>query len=101
MQLQDASQGVAGTIELISERAVWPLQLAKAARWVGSMPGFWHLANKQPHRLHWLATQHTPCIRLAGQGLNVGLGDVMAIGSRDSGQRILAPLERCQNVAPL
>ena len=59
-----------GRMQLTSERAVWPLQLARAARWVGTLPGApdqsFALAGDAAHALH----------PLAGQGLNVGLGDV-------------------------
>ena len=79
LQLQDASQGIAGFVELISERAVWPLQLAKAARWTGTMPGSgtgkqaasFVLAGDAAHAIH----------PLAGQGLNVGLADAAKLAS--------------------
>ena len=79
LQLQDASQGIAGFVELISERAVWPLQLAKAGRWTGTMPGSgtgkqaasFVLAGDAAHAIH----------PLAGQGLNVGLADAAKLAS--------------------
>ena len=79
LQLQDASQGIAGFVELISERAVWPLQLAKAGRWTGTMPGSgtgkqaasYVLAGDAAHAIH----------PLAGQGLNVGLADAAKLAS--------------------
>mgnify|MGYP000042833269 CR=1 FL=1 len=59
-----------GRLQLSSERGVWPLQLARAERWVGAMPGAagqsFALAGDAAHALH----------PLAGQGLNVGLADV-------------------------
>lgn len=62
-----------GGMTLISERAVWPLQLARAERWIGLMPGrtdqAFALAGDAAHALH----------PLAGQGLNVGLADVAAL----------------------
>ncbi len=62
-RLTAASQGELGRIELASERARWPLQLATADRWSG--PG-WVLAGDTAHTVH----------PLAGQGLNLGLADV-------------------------
>lgn len=65
--LQDASQGACGTLTLQSERHVWPLQQAQAQRWSGSNArGAWVLAGDAAHNVH----------PLAGQGLNLGLGDV-------------------------
>jgi 2-polyprenyl-6-methoxyphenol hydroxylase-like FAD-dependent oxidoreductase len=59
-----------GRMSLSAERAVWPLQMARAERWIGSMPGAikqsFVLAGDAAHALH----------PLAGQGLNVGLADV-------------------------
>ncbi len=58
-----------GSMALSAERAVWPLQLARAERWIGPMPGqtrqSFALAGDAAHALH----------PLAGQGLNVGLAD--------------------------
>jgi 2-polyprenyl-6-methoxyphenol hydroxylase-like FAD-dependent oxidoreductase len=51
-----------GRMTLTSERAAWPLQRALADRWCG--PG-WVLAGDAAHNVH----------PLAGQGLNLGLGD--------------------------
>ena len=59
-----------GAMHLSASRAVWPLQLARAKRWIGAMPGSskqtFALAGDAAHTLH----------PLAGQGLNVGLADV-------------------------
>ena len=60
----------AGHMTVSAERAVWPLQLARAERWIGPMPGAvkqsFALAGDAAHAMH----------PLAGQGLNVGLADV-------------------------
>jgi 2-polyprenyl-6-methoxyphenol hydroxylase-like FAD-dependent oxidoreductase len=55
-----------GTLQLASERAVWPLFTAQAEPWCG--PG-WVLLGDAAHAVH----------PLAGQGLNLGLGDVVAL----------------------
>ena len=65
-QLEAASQGALGRLTLDSERASWPLQLARADRWCG--PG-WALAGDAAHSVH----------PLAGQGLNLGLADAQAL----------------------
>ena len=67
----EAACGLAlGRMQLNGERAAWPLQLARAVRWVGAMPGTtgqsFALAGDAAHAMH----------PLAGQGLNVGLADV-------------------------
>lgn len=64
--LADATQGAAGALRLGSERAAWPLALARADRWCG--PG-WVLLGDAAHVVH----------PLAGQGLNLGLADVRAL----------------------
>jgi 2-polyprenyl-6-methoxyphenol hydroxylase-like FAD-dependent oxidoreductase len=65
-QLMQASGGAAGTLALVGERASWPLALACAERVCG--PG-WALIGDAAHVVH----------PLAGQGLNLGLGDVAAL----------------------
>ena len=66
--LEAASHGVLGQLELISERAMWPLQLARAERWTGTFAdgSAWALAGDAAHNIH----------PLAGLGLNLGLADV-------------------------
>ncbi|MBP8149237.1 MAG: FAD-dependent monooxygenase, partial [Limnohabitans sp.] len=69
-ELAKACGFVLGRMTVSAERAVWPLQLARASRWIGQMPAApkqaFALAGDAAHTLH----------PLAGQGLNVGLADV-------------------------
>ena len=69
-ELEQACGLSLGHMQLSSERAIWPLQLARASRSVGLMPDTtdqaFALAGDAAHAMH----------PLAGQGLNVGLGDV-------------------------
>ena len=79
--LAQACQHSLGAMELTGERAVWPLQLAQASPWIGTMPGqaqrSFALAGDAAHAMH----------PLAGQGLNVGLADVAELA------RVLAERE--------
>ncbi len=68
LALENASHGVLGQMALTSERAMWPLQLARADRWTGNFAdgSAWALAGDAAHNIH----------PLAGLGLNLGLADV-------------------------
>jgi ubiquinone biosynthesis UbiH/UbiF/VisC/COQ6 family hydroxylase len=75
-----------GGMHLSAELAVWPLQLARAERWIGPMPGqnkqAFALAGDAAHALH----------PLAGQGLNVGLADVAELVSVIRAKEFWRPL---------
>jgi len=62
-ELQTASQHTLGNVQLIAERATWPLQLAKADRWCGAT---------SPEMLHEAgcsrAMPPTTCTRWQGKG---------------------------------
>jgi ubiquinone biosynthesis UbiH/UbiF/VisC/COQ6 family hydroxylase len=62
-----------GEMQLYSERATWPLQLAKASKWVGRdvVLGSWALAGDAAHTVH----------PLSGQGLNLGLADAAGLAT--------------------
>ena len=68
--LQQASHDVLGSVTLHSERKAWPLQAAQARQWCGTHArGSWALSGDAAHNVH----------PLAGQGLNLGLGDVATL----------------------
>jgi 2-polyprenyl-6-methoxyphenol hydroxylase-like FAD-dependent oxidoreductase len=95
-QLQIASEGCLGALTLVSERSAWPLQMARARRWVGVQAGkSWALAGDAAHNVH----------PLAGQGLNLGLGDVAHLAQVLQGRdywrsvgdlKLLRPYERAR-----
>jgi 2-polyprenyl-6-methoxyphenol hydroxylase-like FAD-dependent oxidoreductase len=69
--LQHACSSALGSMQLTSARAMWPLAMAQASQWVGQglagdAKAAWALAGDAAHAVH----------PLAGQGLNLGLGDV-------------------------
>jgi 2-polyprenyl-6-methoxyphenol hydroxylase-like FAD-dependent oxidoreductase len=69
-QLQAACGAQLGKMTLVSERVSWPLVLAQAQQWSGSKEGaVWVLAGDAAHAVH----------PLAGQGLNLGLADVVEL----------------------
>jgi len=66
-ELEQVSQHTLGKLQLASQRVAWPLQAAQASRWIGNTADgqAWALAGDAAHAVH----------PLAGQGLNLGLGD--------------------------
>jgi 2-polyprenyl-6-methoxyphenol hydroxylase-like FAD-dependent oxidoreductase len=102
--LETISQGALGGLQVAGPRAVWPLQLAQARQFAGvhlaadGRTEAWALAGDAAHTVH----------PLAGQGLNLGLGDaaelVAVLRSRESWRsvadtRLLRRYERSRKAA--
>lgn len=67
-EINDATSGAAGQLMVAGARMQWPLALGKASHWFG--PG-WVLLGDAAHQIH----------PLSGQGLNLGLSDVITLAS--------------------
>ncbi|MFG6456960.1 FAD-dependent monooxygenase [Roseateles sp. BYS96W] len=78
-ELHAATGGAAGELRLGSERSSWPLALARADAVSGAG---WVLLGDAAHIVH----------PLAGQGLNLGLGDVAALSRVLAGREAWRPL---------
>jgi ubiquinone biosynthesis UbiH/UbiF/VisC/COQ6 family hydroxylase len=79
MALAAAAGHALGEMALTSPRALWPLQLTRVATWVIERDNnIWVLAGDAAHAVH----------PLAGQGLNLGLGDAALLAK--TLQRFLA-----------
>lgn len=71
-QLEVVSEGCLGALTLSSHRSAWPLKMAQALQWTGTHDDkAWALAGDAAHSVH----------PLAGQGLNLGLSDVVALAT--------------------
>jgi 2-polyprenyl-6-methoxyphenol hydroxylase-like FAD-dependent oxidoreductase len=96
-----ASNGALGTLALDGPRTAWPLHKAQASRWIGNKDQrAWVLAGDAAHTVH----------PLAGQGLNLGLGDAATLAQVLHGRdywrsvgdaRLLRQYERARKTALL
>jgi 2-polyprenyl-6-methoxyphenol hydroxylase-like FAD-dependent oxidoreductase len=70
--LMTSAGNLLGHMTLCSHRALWPLQLTRTVDWVSSADQIWVLAGDAAHTIH----------PLAGQGLNLGLGDAELLAQK-------------------
>jgi len=83
-ELAQVSHNCLGNLQLASQRVAWPLQAAQASRWIGTTADgqAWALAGDAAHAVH----------PLAGQGLNLGLGDVAELARILQGRAYWRPV---------